>query len=46
LTRLVRQVHQTGPEVEPAHDLGYEPHRHGGGTVYSARATAGEDPSH
>jgi hypothetical protein len=43
LTRRVRQVHQTGPEGEPADHLGCEPHRRGGGTMSSARASAGED---
>jgi hypothetical protein len=43
LTRRVRQVPQTGPEIELV-DHVYEPHRRGGGTMSSAGASTGEDP--
>jgi hypothetical protein len=42
-TRGVRQVMQTGPHVELADQLGYEPHRRGGRTISSARTSAGGD---
>jgi len=43
LTPLVGQVLQTGPDVEPVDHPGCERHRRAGGTMTSARASAGED---